>query len=76
MRNISKLGGSVLALAAVAVFAALSMSIDWSSFTDALTGVIPDVVALAAGVVAATLSIALITKGVRYVTHLATSFMR
>jgi membrane protein YqaA with SNARE-associated domain len=64
------------ALFVLAAVGALTMSIDWSSFTDALTGVIPDVVALAAGVVAATLSIALITKGVRYVTHLATSFMR
>jgi hypothetical protein len=73
MRN--KLVTYALPLALVA-FTALSLgTIDWSSFTDALTSVLPDVIALAAAVVATVVTISVIMKAVPYVARLATRFI-
>jgi hypothetical protein len=51
-------------------------TIDWSGFTSALTGSLPDATALAVGVVGVTISATLIFKGVKYVQGRISSAVR
>lgn len=62
-------------LATLSVVLALTMAIDWSSFTDAITAVLPDIVALAAAVVGVIVTIAVVMKAVPYIGKLVTRFM-
>jgi hypothetical protein len=65
MHTARKLAAPLGFLAATIVTATLLGSIDWSSFTDALTGVVPDVLALAAALVVGAMTIAVVFKGAR-----------
>ena len=67
---------TLAAIAGIAVFAALSLTIDWSSFTDALTGVVPDAVALAGILVAGIMTVVLVFAGGRAVIHWARSAVK
>jgi hypothetical protein len=51
-------------------------TIDWSSFTTGVSGAIPDITALAAGVVGAVITGAVVVKGVKFATSKVTSFLR
>jgi hypothetical protein len=51
-------------------------TIDWSAFTGALTGVLPDATALAVGVVGVSVTATLIFKGVKYVQNRIGSAVR
>lgn len=75
-RTSSSLLAGILGVTAVAVFAALSLTIDWSSFTDALTGVVPDAVALAGILVAGIMTVVLVFAGGRAVIHWARSAVK
>ena len=73
---IRKMTPYIPALGLLAIVATLTMAIDWSSFTDALTAIVPDAVALAAVLVAGALTIAVVFKGGRAVLIWATRFIR
>ena len=65
---------SIFILAAlVAVGAALD--IDWTPFTTALTGMVPVLTLLVAGVIVAVITIAVLFKAVPWVAKLVTKFM-
>jgi hypothetical protein len=51
-------------------------TVDWTAFTGAVTGVLPDAIALAAGVVATVVTAALIFKGVSFVQSKVRSAIR
>lgn len=75
MTHVRKLAPAFTALAAVVIVAATLGSIDWSSFTDALTGIVPDAVALAAVLVGGAITIALVFRGGKAVVGWATRFV-
>jgi hypothetical protein len=58
-------------MSVLAVALAFTLSIDWSSFTDALTGIVPDAVALAGILVAGVMTIVLVFAGGRAVINWA-----
>jgi hypothetical protein len=74
-RQLAKTGAALSALGAVVVVVLTLGSIDWSAFTDALTAVIPDALALAAVLVGGAMTIALVFKGGRAVISWATRFV-
>lgn len=75
MLHVRRLGAPLMALAAVVVVVATLGTIDWSSFTDALTGVVPDAIALAAVLVGGAITIALVFRGGKAVVSWATRFV-
>ena len=55
--------------------ASLSLDIDWIAFTTALTGMLPTLTLLVAGVIASVVTIAVLFKAVPWLAHLVTRFM-
>ena len=74
-RQLAKTGAALTALGTAVVLVLTLGTIDWSSFTDALTAVVPDAIALAAVLVAGSMTIALVFKGGRAVIGWATRFV-
>lgn len=60
----------------VAIVAAVALDIDWTPFTSAVTGIIPTLTILVAGVIVAVITIAVLFRSVRWLTRLVTSFMK